>query len=88
MDAWEDPFFHRLACVPLAHLGFIVDFLASLVLLCMLDMSYVLCGLGRRAGRGLGTSGGFAILVNVRHEYPWVPTDQAHGRPRQVGPAY
>jgi hypothetical protein len=20
--------------------------------------------------------------------YPWVPTDQAHGRPRQVGPAY
>jgi hypothetical protein len=51
-------------------------------------MSYVLCGLGRRAGRGLGTSGGFAILVNVRHRYPWVPTDQAHGRPRQVGPAY
>jgi hypothetical protein len=24
----------------------------------------------------------------VRHGYPWVPTDQAHGRPRQVGPAY
>jgi hypothetical protein len=24
----------------------------------------------------------------VRHEYPWVPTDQAHDRPRQVGPAY
>jgi hypothetical protein len=24
----------------------------------------------------------------VRHRYPWVPTDQAHGRPRQVGPAY
>jgi hypothetical protein len=23
----------------------------------------------------------------VRHGYPWVPTDQAHGRPRQVGPA-
>jgi hypothetical protein len=22
----------------------------------------------------------------VRHGYPWVPTDQAHGRPRQVGP--
>jgi hypothetical protein len=26
--------------------------------------------------------------VGVRHGYPWVPTDQAHGRPRQVGPAY
>jgi hypothetical protein len=24
----------------------------------------------------------------VRHGYPWVPTDQVHGRPRQVGPAY
>jgi hypothetical protein len=24
----------------------------------------------------------------VRHGYPWVPTDQAHGRPRQVGSAY
>jgi hypothetical protein len=24
----------------------------------------------------------------VRHGYPWVPTDHAHGRPRQVGPAY
>jgi hypothetical protein len=24
----------------------------------------------------------------VRHGYPWIPTDQAHGRPRQVGPAY
>jgi hypothetical protein len=24
----------------------------------------------------------------VRHGYPWVPTNQAHGRPRQVGPAY
>jgi hypothetical protein len=24
----------------------------------------------------------------VRHGYPWVPTDQAHGRPWQVGPAY
>ena len=24
----------------------------------------------------------------MRHGYPWVPTDQAHGRPRQVGPAY
>jgi hypothetical protein len=24
----------------------------------------------------------------VRHGYPKVPTDQAHGRPRQVGPAY
>jgi hypothetical protein len=24
----------------------------------------------------------------VRHGYPWVPTDQAHGCPRQVGPAY
>jgi hypothetical protein len=23
----------------------------------------------------------------VRHGYPWVPTDQAHGRPRQVGKA-
>jgi hypothetical protein len=27
-------------------------------------------------------------MVSVRHGYPWVPTDQAHGRPRQVGPAY
>jgi hypothetical protein len=27
-------------------------------------------------------------LEGVRHGYPWVPTDQAHGRPRQVGPAY
>jgi hypothetical protein len=25
---------------------------------------------------------------SVRHGYPWVPTDQAHGRPRRVGPAY
>jgi hypothetical protein len=24
----------------------------------------------------------------VRHGYPWVLTDQAHRRPRQVGPAY
>jgi hypothetical protein len=24
----------------------------------------------------------------VRHGYPCVSTDQAHGRPRQVGPAY
>jgi hypothetical protein len=24
----------------------------------------------------------------VRHGYPWVPTDQAHNRPRQVGLAY
>jgi hypothetical protein len=24
----------------------------------------------------------------VRHGYPWVPTDQAHGHHRQVGPAY
>jgi hypothetical protein len=24
----------------------------------------------------------------VRHGYPWVPTDQAHDRPRQVGLAY
>jgi hypothetical protein len=24
----------------------------------------------------------------VRHWYPWVPTDQAHGHPRQVGPAF
>jgi hypothetical protein len=24
----------------------------------------------------------------ARHGYPWVPTDQAHGCPRQVGPAY
>jgi hypothetical protein len=23
----------------------------------------------------------------VRHGYPWVPTDQAHGRARQVGSA-
>jgi hypothetical protein len=24
----------------------------------------------------------------ARHGYPWVPTDQAHGRARQVGLAY
>jgi hypothetical protein len=24
----------------------------------------------------------------VRHGYPWVPTDQAHDRPQQVGSAY
>jgi hypothetical protein len=24
----------------------------------------------------------------VIHGCPWVPTDQAHGRPRQVGPTY
>jgi hypothetical protein len=24
----------------------------------------------------------------VRHGYSWVPTNQAHDRPRQVGPAY
>jgi hypothetical protein len=28
------------------------------------------------------------IKVLVRHEHPWVPTDQAHGRPRQVDLAY
>jgi hypothetical protein len=27
-------------------------------------------------------------LTTVRLGYPWVPTDQAHDRPRQVGPAY
>jgi hypothetical protein len=26
--------------------------------------------------------------MTVRHGYPWVPIDQAHGRPRQVGPTY
>jgi hypothetical protein len=26
--------------------------------------------------------------ATVKHGYPWVPTDQAHVRPRQVGPAY
>jgi hypothetical protein len=26
--------------------------------------------------------------VGVRDGYPWVPTDQAHSRPRQVGPAH
>jgi hypothetical protein len=28
------------------------------------------------------------VIGFVRHGYPWVPTDQAHGRPREVGPAY
>jgi hypothetical protein len=28
------------------------------------------------------------LLQAVRHGYPWIPTDQAHGCPRQVGPAY
>jgi hypothetical protein len=26
--------------------------------------------------------------ISVRHGYPWVPTDQAHDHPQQVGPAY
>jgi hypothetical protein len=48
-----------------------------------------------RQWRELGESG---ILIDlsfrdsgclfVRHGYPWVPTDQTHGRPRQVSPAY
>jgi hypothetical protein len=25
------------------------------------------------------------LILTVRHGYPWVPTDQAHGRPRQSG---
>jgi hypothetical protein len=29
-----------------------------------------------------------AFHRTVRHGYLWVPTDQAHCRPRQVGPAY
>jgi hypothetical protein len=28
------------------------------------------------------------MLGPVRHGYPWVRTDQAHGRPRQVGLTY
>jgi hypothetical protein len=28
------------------------------------------------------------VQKTVRHGYSWVPTDQAHDRPRQVGPAY
>jgi hypothetical protein len=24
----------------------------------------------------------------VKHGHPWVPTDQAHDHPRQMGPAY
>jgi hypothetical protein len=27
-------------------------------------------------------------MAGVRHRYPWVPTDQAHSHPRQVGPAH
>jgi hypothetical protein len=27
-------------------------------------------------------------MVTVRHGYPWVSTNQAHGRARQVGPVY
>jgi hypothetical protein len=35
------------------------------------------------------TLGGTKLLkVSVRHGYPWVPIDKAHGRPRQVGSAY
>jgi hypothetical protein len=30
----------------------------------------------------------FVLLGGVRHGYPWVPIDQAHGHPPQVGPAY
>jgi hypothetical protein len=29
-----------------------------------------------------------SVQVVVRHGYPWVPTNQAHGYPRQVGLAY
>jgi hypothetical protein len=38
-------------------------------------------------GPNLGISGDL-MLHTMRHEYPWVPTDQAHGRPQQVGPVY
>jgi hypothetical protein len=41
--------------------------------------------LGRRSTSLLS---GYYKQVGVRHGYPWVPTDQTHGRPRQVGPAY
>jgi hypothetical protein len=30
----------------------------------------------------------FDQLIIVRHGYPWIPIDQAHGRPQQVGSAY
>jgi hypothetical protein len=36
---------------------------------------------------GLWYSVSFSLAL-VRHGYPWVPTDQAHDHPRQVGPAY
>jgi hypothetical protein len=42
-------------------------------------------------GQMLDLRGGQPVLANfphVRHGYPWVPTDQAHGHPRQVGPAH
>jgi hypothetical protein len=29
-----------------------------------------------------------SAMVYVRHGYPWVPTDEAQDRPRQVGSAY
>jgi hypothetical protein len=36
-------------------------------------------------GEGKGET---VVTTPVRHGYPLVPTDQAHGHPRQVGPAY
>jgi hypothetical protein len=32
--------------------------------------------------------GPLSSSISVRQGYPWVPTDQAHSRPRQMGPAY
>jgi hypothetical protein len=39
-------------------------------------------------GRAHPVAPGGQDTAVVRHVYPWVPTDQAHDRPRQVGPAY
>jgi hypothetical protein len=35
-----------------------------------------------------GVDPAFSREITVRHGYLWVPTDQAHGRLRQVGPTY
>jgi hypothetical protein len=43
---------------------------------------------GKRSAIKLHVLADFVVDWTCEHGYPWVPTDQAHGRPRQVGPAY
>jgi hypothetical protein len=52
---------------------------------CPLVLALLILGDGQ--GRWTGVWVGYN-RETVRDGYPWVPTDQAHARPRQVGPAY